>query len=217
MRGLALLNTIMSFPAFSKDRTIREQVDGLDRVAQEYERVSGLAVSPDIMLGTLVRVLPAHLRNHIQLQMNQDTTYEMLKQFVLSYEVTTSSWSTSKIQQSLGVGSSPQGPPPGGDTGGPMDVDRVSKGKGKHEKSAGKGKDRKGKGIGSMKGNRIPKESRVERAAMEERRAREAINIPIRQRLGSRKKLVRATFARSQDILRKTVGRRRAERAEANT
>ncbi|CAE7399020.1 unnamed protein product [Symbiodinium sp. CCMP2592] len=106
VRGLALLNAIMSFPPFVKSKTTREQVDGLDRLAQEYERVSGVAVNPDILLGTLLRVLPAHLRNHIQLQMKSDTSYEQVKQFILTYEVTTSNWSASKVQQSLGIGPS---------------------------------------------------------------------------------------------------------------
>ncbi|CAE7270690.1 unnamed protein product [Symbiodinium sp. CCMP2592] len=124
VRGLALLNAIMSFPPFVKSKTTREQVDGLDRLAQEYERVSGTAVNADILLGTLLRVLPAHLRNHIQLQMKSDTSYEQVKQFILTYEVTTSNWSASKVQQSLGIG--PSGDPSASDPA-PMDVDRAAR------------------------------------------------------------------------------------------
>ncbi|CAE7242878.1 unnamed protein product [Symbiodinium sp. CCMP2592] len=143
VRGLALLNAIMSFPPFVKSKTTREQVDGLDRLAQEYERVSGVAVNPDILLGTLLRVLPAHLRNHIQLQMKSDTSYEQVKQFILTYEVTTSNWSASKVQQSLGIG--PSGDHSASDPV-PMDVDRVAKGKPKGGKGDGRGKGGKDKG-----------------------------------------------------------------------
>ena len=46
-RGLAILNTLMQHPGFSKDKTLREQIAGLERLSQEYVRVSSKDVGDD--------------------------------------------------------------------------------------------------------------------------------------------------------------------------
>ena len=70
-RSLALLNAIMSYPSFSKDRSTLEQVQNLERVADEYRRSSGRDISDDILLSTLVRVLPRDVQRHVQLTMKE--------------------------------------------------------------------------------------------------------------------------------------------------
>ena len=37
-RALGLLSALMSHPPFSRERTIHEQIHGLDRIADEYRR-----------------------------------------------------------------------------------------------------------------------------------------------------------------------------------
>ena len=83
MRSMALLNAIMSYPAFEKSKTLREQLDGMERVAAEYERVSGRAIDPHVMLGTLLRCLPQAIKQHVQLSMDESSTYESVRQYVL--------------------------------------------------------------------------------------------------------------------------------------
>ena len=75
-RSLALLSAYMSYPGYTKDKSFREQVNTLERVADEYQKVAGVAIGPDVRLGVLVRVLPQHLRQHIQRQMTETSTYE---------------------------------------------------------------------------------------------------------------------------------------------
>ena len=70
VRSLALLNALMGLPAFNKTKTLREQIEGLERIATEYQRVSGSMPGEDILLGTLLRCLPSQVRSHIQLQMD---------------------------------------------------------------------------------------------------------------------------------------------------
>ena len=73
-RGLALLNALMSLPTFTKDRSLREQIQGLERVAEEYRKVTNNSPGEHVMLGTLVRCLPHALRQHVQLQMSEGIT-----------------------------------------------------------------------------------------------------------------------------------------------
>ena len=144
VRSLALLNALMGLPAFNKTKTLREQIEGLERIATEYQRVSGSMPGEDILLGTLLRCLPSQVRSHIQLQMDDTTSYASVRSFVLSYEVTTTTWSAAKVHQSLGVTEPPSEPFP-------MEVDALTKGKGKGK---GKGKSSKGKGKGDGKSSK---------------------------------------------------------------
>ena len=136
-RSLAVLNALTGAPSFTKDKTLQEQVFALERISAEYTRVSGNAVGEDVMLGTLLRCLPQAIRNHVQLVMTDKSTYSQVRAYVLSYEITTTSWSPQRVQQALGVTGAPhkddQGPTP-------MEIDMVTdKGKGK-----GKGKSKDG-------------------------------------------------------------------------
>ncbi|CAE7266432.1 unnamed protein product [Symbiodinium necroappetens] len=130
-RGLALLKALMALPTFSRDRSVREQIHGLERVADEYQRATGRQPGEDVMLGTLVRCLPNAIKQHVQLQMADTSTYQSVRDYVLGYELTTTSWTPAKMHQAFGVVPMPstadQGPVP-------MEVDALQK------KAKGKGK-----------------------------------------------------------------------------
>ena len=124
-RSLAILNAVVAMPPFSKEKTLREQLASLERLATEYERIrriTGKSVGDDVLLGTVLRCLPQAIRQHIQLQMSERTTYATVRDYVLTYETTTTQWSTTKVHQSLGV----VAPPPGDQEPVPMDLNRVS-------------------------------------------------------------------------------------------
>ena len=57
-RSLALLNAVMQFPVMTKDKTLPEQILLLERLSDEYTKSAGHQVAPDILLSTLVRILP---------------------------------------------------------------------------------------------------------------------------------------------------------------
>ena len=74
-RSLAIINAVVAMPRFSKEKTLREQLASLERLATEYERITGKSVGDDVLLGTVLRCLPQAIRQHIQLQMSERTTY----------------------------------------------------------------------------------------------------------------------------------------------
>ena len=134
-------SALMNLPPFTKDRTLLEQVLGLERLRDEYRRSSGAEVPDDLMLSVLVKCLPGHIRQHIQLQLTETSTYAETRRAVVGYESVTASWAPSNIHMELGIvdsnSSSSNGPAP-------MEIDLVSKGKGKGKK--GKYRDPIGKG-----------------------------------------------------------------------
>ena len=91
VRSMAILSAIMGFPAFTKERTLLEQVQMLERLGDEYQRTSGTNISGDVLLTTLVRALPRAVQQHIHLGMTNATTYQEVKDRVVAYERISSS------------------------------------------------------------------------------------------------------------------------------
>ena len=69
----------MARPPSVREKTILEQIQGLERVADEYTPESGSDVSEDIPLTTLVKALPVQLRQHVQLHMDENSTFQVSK------------------------------------------------------------------------------------------------------------------------------------------
>eukprot|EP00439_Symbiodinium_sp_Y106_P057651 s2521_g8.t1 len=69
-RSLAMPSAIMALPAFTRERTLREQLMSFERLISEYEKASGNPL-PEMS----------------SCQMDASTTYEDVKNLVLSYEV----------------------------------------------------------------------------------------------------------------------------------
>lgn len=55
-RAMAFLTALMGFPMFTKDKTCLEQLQSLERLAEECRKASGQEVSDDILLSTLLTV-----------------------------------------------------------------------------------------------------------------------------------------------------------------
>lgn len=148
-RALSVLQAFMQFPVFTKDKTLSEQILSLERLRSEYTRCSGQDLSDDLCLSVLVRCLPSQLKQHVQLQMQDTHTFNDIKNYALSYELTTSSWTTSKVHTELGAIPAPL--PAGGPA--PMEIDALTaKGKGKGKfKGKFDGKNGKGKKGGKYK------------------------------------------------------------------
>ena len=140
-RALGILSALMTHPAFSRDKTLLEQVQGLERIADEYRKSSGADVADDILLTTLVKCLPKQLQQHVQLNMTETSTFAEIKERVIAFERLSTTWSKEKVYSELGAVTSYAS-----DSGGmaPMEINQVSKGK---SKGKGKGKSpQKGKG-----------------------------------------------------------------------
>ena len=153
-RSLSLLQAFLNHPVFNKEKSLLEQVLGLERLSEEYHTVSKEEISDNTKLSVLLRVVPQHLRQHLQLQLDEAATYANVRERVLAYERTTTSWTSSAVYRELDIKDSGNR----GDEAVPMEIDRVKgKLKGKQQKGKGKsGKDGKGKsgwkGDGKNKG-----------------------------------------------------------------
>lgn len=62
-----------------------EQIQNLERISDEYRKASGQDISDDILLSTLVRVLPRHIQQHVQLGMDDSSTLQQVRERVLAY------------------------------------------------------------------------------------------------------------------------------------
>ena len=160
LRSMALLSALMSLPAFSKDKSLYDPIQRLDRLIAECQKASGLT-APDevrfflVSLSVFIKCLPANIRQQIQLSLDQFATYVTVQRRVFGFESVTNNSALSHIHSEfgiIGVSSTTH------DTGGPMpmDVNRVeSKGKSKSE-SKPKGKSKSdssnSKGRGKVKG-----------------------------------------------------------------
>ena len=58
----------------------------MERLAEEYRKASNLEISDDVMLSTLVRVLPRHIQQHVQLSMDEDSSFAQVRERVLAHE-----------------------------------------------------------------------------------------------------------------------------------
>ena len=164
-RSISMLSALMNFPPFNKTQTIIEQIQGFERLRNEYRRSSGIDLADDVSLSILVRCLPKALQQHVQLQLREDSTYGTVRSMVVAYEQTTSSWTDKRIYTEVGIGSVASYGNPGGTA--PMEIDALQqwKGKGKSDKGKGKGKGKydfskgksKGKGKSDSKGKGLGK------------------------------------------------------------
>ena len=146
-RAISVLFGFMNFPAFDKSKTFLENIQSLERVRTEYRKVAGIDIGDDLQLSVLIRCLPKYLQQHIQLQLTESSTYQNVRDAVLSYETVTQSWSEKKVLTELGVvGSYATGSSSGP---APMEADAVQQFGG-----YGKGKKGKGKGKQDGKGNK---------------------------------------------------------------
>ena len=126
-RTLALAQALTRFPAYKT--SILEYILTYERLVRGYESVSKSPYADDLKIGTLLSGLPSEMRRCLQMQVTDSTTYESLRERVLQYERSSSSWNADHVLQALGVDR-----PPGSDDPTPMDVDRVE------TKGTGKGK-----------------------------------------------------------------------------
>ena len=138
-RGLALL-TQLSRVVFNNEKSITEQLPAYESLVVEYERVSQNKYPDDAKIAAILLGLPATLRTHLQMQINDSATYDELKEKITHYESVTTKWDASNSLQ-MPMKTSTM------DESTPMEVDMVTKGK------KGKGKGKKGsKGKGKFKG-----------------------------------------------------------------
>ena len=136
-RTLALAQALTRFPAYKEGTSILEYILTYERLVRDYESISANAYAEDLKIGTLLSGLPSEMRRFLQMQVTDSASYESLRERVLQYERSSSSWSADHVLRSLGVDR-----PQGSDGPVPMEVDRLElkgdrSGWGKHGKHGG--------------------------------------------------------------------------------
>ena len=102
-RAISILSAYINYPQFDKNRSFLENIQLLERVRGEYRKASNVELADDIQLSVLVRCLPRHVQQHVQLQMKEESTYAEVRAAVLAYENVTQSWTDKRIFNELGV------------------------------------------------------------------------------------------------------------------
>jgi len=107
---------------------------------EDYEQMSQDKLNNELKVATLLRCCPQNLRQHLELTMGKNTTYQGIRDAMTTYEQTTSSWTTTKVLKQVQIYNNSV-------KADPVEVDRIEKWKGKGSKgnANGKGKEPKGK------------------------------------------------------------------------
>ena len=148
-RALALLGAISQYPNMSQGNLL-EQLLKLEDLFRKYEQAASKPVPEDMKAALLLRILPNSVKTHLTMSINDESTYDEMREVILRWERSSQKWS-----QQIVSGHMAQSKASHHDDGGQadMEVDRVKgkwdKGKGKYgHGQKGKGKDSKGKGKG---------------------------------------------------------------------
>ena len=128
-RSLGLLQVLMAWPQFDMKQAMLPQILKPEDTFRECERIGG-SVSPELRFAILLKCVTGNLKTYLQVSLQDNTSYDELRESIIKYDSATIKWS-----HSMAIGSAMPGKEE--DTSGPMDVDRVTKGKQK-----GKGKEK---------------------------------------------------------------------------
>ncbi|CAK9052235.1 unnamed protein product [Durusdinium trenchii] len=129
-RALALVQALNRVQ-FDASKTITEQLPQYEAMVREYERAANVTYPDDLKVAAVVAALPQSLRVHVQMALQDDTTFDDLRSRV-------------EMNQQVPEAGTQLAIKPGGtdvDTSAPMEVDAVWSGK---EGKKGKGKGKKG-------------------------------------------------------------------------
>ena len=141
-RALALAQALSAYPTFHKDKSALESILALlafERLVIQYEEASGSSYPLELMSTTLIRCCQPKLREQLQLSISEDSTYQEIRDKVLSFERVSKVWSTEQVLKHIQDTTSYTGGTAEGPTS--MEVDRIEKG------GKGKGKSKNGKGF----------------------------------------------------------------------
>ena len=137
-RSLALAQALASYPVFSKDKSCLESVLVYEQTVQQFEESSSTTYPDELKVATLMRCCNSKLREFLQLNIKDSSTYVEVREHIMNYERVSKSWTQEQVLKAI------QQEPGRPDSGGPapMEIDRIEhKGKGK---SKNKGKEQKG-------------------------------------------------------------------------
>ena len=133
----------------------------MERLSEEYRKASGQEMNDDILLSTLIRVLPRHIQQHIQLSMDEQSSFAQVKDRVLAYERVSSTWTKDMVLADAGIaplGAVSSYASDGGASALSLQINMIKgKGKWKGKPDKGKSKGKSGFDNGKAKGKQFDK------------------------------------------------------------
>lgn len=161
-RGLALTAALTSWPAFTMNTSLQPQIMRLDEALEECRR-AGSTIPDELKQAILLKCVPGQLRTHLNLAIQETTTFKDLREKVVQWDRGQQKWNNLII--------------PNLDTSGAMEIDRVGA-DGQWPWYPGKKGNQKGKNLqkgngaqkGKDKGKGTSKESGKEREDRREQR-----------------------------------------------
>ena len=140
-RGLALMGALTNWPTFNMNQLLQPQLMKLEEALEEARR-AGSSIPDQLQQAILLKCVSGQLRTHLNLAIQESTTFKELREQVLRWDRSQQKWSNLIFDDASGST--------------PMEVDRVYA-DGRNWSSGGKKGDKgKGKG-GSSKGNQSQK------------------------------------------------------------
>eukprot|EP00438_Fugacium_kawagutii_P009833 Skav200590 [mRNA] locus=scaffold2706:15622:22171:+ [translate_table: standard] len=148
-RSIALLQVLMQWPHFEMKQAMLPQILKLEDSFREYERVGGQLTS-EMKFSVLMRCMGGQLKIYLQVTFQETKTFDDLRENIIRYDSAPIKWSNSMSLGAPMPGAPEQPPPEDPNYKGPraMEVDRLTRGKGKD----GKGKKGQKGDKGSWKG-----------------------------------------------------------------
>ena len=146
-RTMSLLQGTMAYPNFNMKTSILPQILKLEEHFNQYEKLGG-KLTPDLRSAVLLRVITGPLKIHLNMTLNEGSSYQKIREAVLAFDTANTKWNESAELSFTSTTSPIQfSADPSGLA--PMEIDRVQKGDGKSKGMKGKGgKDGKGKSKG---------------------------------------------------------------------
>ena len=138
-RGLALMAALTSWSPFNMQQSLQPQLLRLEEALEEAKR-AGSTIPDQLQQAILLKCVSGQLRTHLNLAIEEKTTFSELRERVLRWDRSQQRWSSLVFAE--------------GDGSQPMEIDRIydwNDGGKKGGKGKGKG-DQKGKGKGKNKG-----------------------------------------------------------------
>ena len=143
-RGLALMGALTNWPAFNMSQMLQPQLLKLEEALEEA-RKAGSTIPDQLQQAILLKCVSGQLRTHLNLQIQESTTFKELREQVLRWDRSQQKWSSLIFSEDASTST-------------PMEVDRVydsrgwSGGKSKGNKGKGKPYNYKGDQKGKVKG-----------------------------------------------------------------
>ena len=135
-RGLALMAALTSWPQFAMNQPLQPQLLKLEDALEEARR-AGTTIPDQLKQAILLKCVSGQLRTHLNLAIQDTTSFKDLREHVLRWDRSQQKWSGLIFAED--------------NTATPMEVDRISAGK-KGGKDKGKGYSQKGPPKGKSKG-----------------------------------------------------------------